>query len=71
MSVRSIEEKSSDRLLSLEDAADQLGLTPRYLARAARHGRIPHVKVGKYVRIRQSVISDIMENGLPAGEGEE
>ncbi len=43
---------SDDRLLSADEVATRLGLKPSWVAQAARDNRIPHVRLGKYVRFR-------------------
>ena len=45
-----------DALLSVEDAAVLLGVTPRMIRRLTSERRLPHVKVGKHVRVRRSAL---------------
>lgn len=44
----------TDRLLTAEEAADVLGMTPTAIRQAARRGTIPAVHVGRRVRFRLS-----------------
>ena len=45
-----------DALLCINDAAALLGVTPRMIRRLTAERRLPHVKVGKHVRIRRSAL---------------
>ncbi|HEX4151147.1 MAG TPA: helix-turn-helix domain-containing protein [Steroidobacteraceae bacterium] len=45
-------------LLSAEEAAQQLGVTARWLEDSARAGIIPHHKLGAFRRFRVSEIAD-------------
>ena len=44
-------------LVGPEAIADTLGVTAEYMRRLAREGRIPSVKVGKYVRFNPAEIA--------------
>ena len=43
-----------DRLLTVEEAADRLGTSVRFVRRLVFQRRIPYVKVGRHVRIAAS-----------------
>ncbi len=43
-----------DRLLTVEEAADRLGASVRFVRRLVFQRRIPYVKVGRHVRIAAS-----------------
>lgn len=45
-----------DRLLTAEDVADRLGVRPDWVGAQARAGRIPHVRLGRYRRFRESAL---------------
>lgn len=56
-----------DRLLSVSEAAAQLGTSERYPRRLIAERRIDFVKVGRHVRIRQSVVDKFLQEGeVPA-----
>jgi excisionase family DNA binding protein len=57
----------SDRLLRADDVARLLGMTPKWVYDETRKGRIPHVKLGRFYRYRESAIG----RWLAALEGEE
>jgi hypothetical protein len=44
------------RLLSAEDAAAAFGVDPSWLLRQAREGRLPCIRLGKYVRFDRETI---------------
>lgn len=60
-----VEEATVDRekLLTADEAAEQLRVAPSWLYRAAKEDYFPHVKVGRYVRFRQGDITDWIRNG--------
>lgn len=45
-----------DRLLTAEEVATRLGVRPQWVWAQARAGRIPHVRLGRYRRFRESAI---------------
>ena len=57
------------RLLTIEEAAEQLGVTPRMIRRLTSSRRLPFVKVGRLVRIRDTDIAHCVEEWtVPAAE---
>ncbi|MFB7635713.1 excisionase family DNA-binding protein [Streptomyces sp. NPDC056149] len=46
----------NDRLLNVEQVAERLGTTVRFSRRLVEERRITFVKVGRHVRIRESVV---------------
>jgi excisionase family DNA binding protein len=52
------------RLLSIDEAADRLGVTPRWLREQVRDKRVPHVRLGS----RISFTSDHLEAIIKARE---
>lgn len=52
---------NDDALLTKDEAAQMLGVKPRWVDRAVARGDIPHVKVGKYVRIRRGAVVAYIE----------
>ena len=45
-----------DRLLTADEIADRLGVTTQWVWAQARAGQIPHVRLGRYRRFRESAI---------------
>ena len=45
-----------DRLLTAEEIAERLGMKIDWVWAQARAGRIPHVRLGRYRRFRESAI---------------
>jgi excisionase family DNA binding protein len=45
-----------DRLLTAEEIAGRLGVTPQWVWSQARSGSIPHVRLGRYRRFRESAV---------------
>jgi excisionase family DNA binding protein len=50
--------ETTNRLLTAEEVADCLGVTPRWAYNEARAGRLPHVRLGRYVKFRGEAIDD-------------
>ena len=48
---------TSGRLLSIDEAAEALSVTPRMIRRLTSSRRLPFVKVGRLVRIREDDIA--------------
>ena len=46
----------SERLLTAQDVAERLGVPTSWVYRAARHGLIPHIVLGRYIRFDKSDI---------------
>jgi len=46
----------SGRLLTADDVAELLAVARTWVYAEARAGRLPHVRVGRYVRFRRSAI---------------
>jgi excisionase family DNA binding protein len=44
------------QLLEAKDVAEMLGMTPDWVYAEVRAGRIPHLKMGRYVRFRPESI---------------
>ncbi|MFI0225083.1 excisionase family DNA-binding protein [Streptomyces lydicus] len=49
-----------DRLMDVEEVAERLGTTVRFPRRLIEERRIEYVKVGRHVRIRESVVEAYM-----------
>jgi excisionase family DNA binding protein len=45
-----------DRLLTAEELAERLGMKTDWVWAQARAGRIPHVRLGRYRRFRESAV---------------
>jgi excisionase family DNA binding protein len=48
----------TNRLLTAAEVAACLGITARWILNEARADRIPHVRLGRYVRFHPDAISD-------------
>ena len=57
---------AAGRLLSLEEAAAALSVTPRMIRQLTSSRQLPFVKVGRLVRIRENDISRIVEDWMVA-----
>ena len=55
------EVKTNDRLLTVEEAAERLGTGVRFIRRLITERRIRYVKLGKHVRIADSVLTAYVE----------
>ena len=53
--------RASTALLSVDQAADALGVTPRMIRRLTSNRRLPFVKVGRLGRIREDDIAQCVE----------
>ena len=51
----------NDRLLSVTEAAEYLNVGERFIRRVVADRRLPFVKVGKYVRLKKSVLDAFIE----------
>ncbi|MFF7076017.1 excisionase family DNA-binding protein [Streptomyces lavendulae] len=57
---------SGDRLLAVDEVAERLGTGVRFIRRLISERRIRYVKVGKHVRIAESVLAAyIVANTVP------
>jgi excisionase family DNA binding protein len=54
---------AGDRLLTVGQVAELLGTTERFPRRLIAERRIEFVKVGRYVRIRESALTAFIEAG--------
>jgi excisionase family DNA binding protein len=57
------DETPPDRLLTVDAAADRLSTSPRFIRRLIAERRIEFVKVGRHVRISESVLRDFIAAG--------
>jgi excisionase family DNA binding protein len=56
-------DRTAEQLLLPAEAADQLRVPESWLYLAAREGRFPHVRVGRYVRFRQEDVTEWIRTG--------
>jgi excisionase family DNA binding protein len=56
------------RLLTIDQAAEELNVSRRYIRHLVFHRRISVVKLGRLVRIPAQVIDEIIEGGGLGGE---
>lgn len=54
----------TDRLLTLEEAADILGTKPRFTRRLVAERRIRFTRVGRHVRIPESALREFIDAGM-------
>jgi excisionase family DNA binding protein len=47
-----------DRLLTADELAERLGMKTEWVWAQARAGRIPHVRLGRYRRFRESAVEE-------------
>ncbi|MEW1696463.1 helix-turn-helix domain-containing protein [Streptomyces sp. NPDC091278] len=52
---------NKDRLLTVDDVAERLGTGVRFVRRLIAERRIRYVKLGKHVRISESVLTAYIE----------
>lgn len=57
------DETTVEDLLTVEEAAEVLRVRPRWLYERTAAGKFPHVKTGRYTRIRRSDLRDYIANG--------
>jgi excisionase family DNA binding protein len=55
---------TAERLLTVEAAAERLGTSPRFTRRLIAERRIEFVKVGRHVRISESVLDAFIQSGV-------
>jgi excisionase family DNA binding protein len=53
----------TDKLLTMEEAADRLGTSVRFVRRLVAERRIAHVKVGRHVRISETDLAGFVAAG--------
>ena len=62
-----------DRLYTVEQAAEYLNTTERFVRRLIAERRIPFHKVGRYIRIAETDLADFVHagrvDGMPATGG--
>ena len=56
------DEARDERLLTAQDIAEQLQLTPGWVLEAARTGDIPCVELGRYKRFRRADVDEWIES---------
>jgi excisionase family DNA binding protein len=54
----------TDRLLTLEEAAEILGTKPRFPRRLVAERRIRFTRVGRHIRIPESALHEFIEAGM-------
>jgi excisionase family DNA binding protein len=52
-----------DKLLTVEEAADRLGTSVRFVRRLIAERRIAYVKVGRHVRIAEADLAEFVATG--------
>ena len=54
---------STDRLLTVEAAAERMSTSVRFVRRLVAERRIEFVKIGRHVRISESALAEFIESG--------
>jgi excisionase family DNA binding protein len=54
---------AADRLLTVEAAADRMSTSVRFIRRLIAERRIEFVRVGRHVRISESVLAEFIDAG--------
>ena len=54
----------TERLLTLEEAADALGTKPRFTRRLVTERRIRFTRVGRHIRIPESALREFIDAGM-------
>lgn len=57
-----MESKLEDRLLTVEEAAHMLGISPKTLYVWSSRGKIQKVKIGKTLRFRHSTLMKLLDD---------
>ena len=52
-----------DRLLTKNEAADRLNVSPRFIERCIVQRRIRYVRIGRFIRIPESAIDEFVDAG--------
>jgi excisionase family DNA binding protein len=55
---------TAERLLTVEAAAERLSTSPRFVRRLIAERRIEFVKVGRHVRVSESVLAEYIQKGV-------
>jgi excisionase family DNA binding protein len=55
---------TTDRLLTVEEAAELLNTTPRFPRRLIAERRIRFTRVGRHVRIPESALRELIDAGM-------
>jgi excisionase family DNA binding protein len=55
---------TTDRLLTVEEAAELLNTTPRFPRRLITERRIRFTRVGRHVRIPESALRELIDAGM-------
>ena len=58
-----------DRLLTADELAERLGMKTEWVWAQARAGRIPHVRLGRYRRFRESAVEEWLRELETGGTG--
>ncbi len=59
--------QESERLLGIDEAAAQLGISERMMRRLLDEHRIPKIKIGRHVRIApRALVAYVAEHTMPA-----
>ena len=58
-----------DRLLTADEVAERLGMKTEWVWAQARADRIPHVRLGRYRRFRESAVEEWLRELETGGTG--
>jgi len=56
------------KLLTADDIAEMLGMSKDWIYEQVRANRIPHVRLGRYVRFRQEAIEEWLRSREQGGK---
>ena len=59
-----------DRLLTADEIAERLGMKTEWVWAQARAGQIPHVRLGRYRRFRESAVEAWLRDLETGGAGQ-
>lgn len=66
-----MEPKSSRRMLTVDEAAQQLGLSPATIRMWVWRRKIEHTRIGRSVRINSAVVEELLERGTVPAQAEQ
>lgn len=67
--IPDFERQTMDRLLTADEIAERLGMKTEWVCAEARAGRIPHVRLGRYRRFRESAVDAWLQDLETGGSG--
>ena len=59
---------SENAVLTLEQVAEKLQLSPAWLYRKCKSGVLPHIRIGKVIRFREKDLDDWLSSNFNKGK---